>query len=268
MSQKNKFTPLRACILYIVSLLLLLIISGILLGVFNAPILYLQIYTEIFAILLPVLLFAKSWNKQKIKETFSFRRVKALPLIIIAIVGVPLNILCGYIQQLTIVLFNLNIETYTKLGEGLICHNVQDYIVSFLGMVFLAAFCEEMLFRGYIQTAYVKKIGASWGIFLTAILFSAYHLDMGGFFSRILLGLWFGLLFVRFGSIWPAIIAHAVNNFFAAIITINFLPKLYESEFFSIIIWISGIIFILGWFLLDKESLKLDIDSIAKADRT
>ena len=56
-----------------------------------------------------------------------------------------------------------------------------------------------------------------WGIWISAILFSALHMQFYGFIPRLLLGVLFGYLLVWSGSMWIPIIAHFFNNAFAII---------------------------------------------------
>ncbi len=80
-------------------------------------------------------------------------------------------------------------------------------------VAFLPAIGEELLFRGVIQrifTNWTKNI--HWGIWITAILFSAMHMQFYGFVPRMFLGVLFGYLLVWSGSMWLPIIAHFINN--------------------------------------------------------
>ncbi len=80
-------------------------------------------------------------------------------------------------------------------------------------VAFLPAIGEELLFRGVIQrifTNWTKNI--HWGIWITAILFSALHMQFYGFVPRMFLGVLFGYLLVWSGSMWLPIIAHFINN--------------------------------------------------------
>lgn len=77
----------------------------------------------------------------------------------------------------------------------------------------LAAISEELLFRSVIQKAFVKICrNAHVGIILTAIVFSAFHGDIFGFFPRFILGLMLGYMFYLSGSIFPSMLMHFVNN--------------------------------------------------------
>jgi hypothetical protein len=77
----------------------------------------------------------------------------------------------------------------------------------------LPAVGEELLFRGVIQRIFTNMTKNNhWGIWISAILFSALHLQFYGFIPRMLLGVLFGYLLVWSGSMWLPIAAHFVNN--------------------------------------------------------
>jgi hypothetical protein len=54
-------------------------------------------------------------------------------------------------------------------------------------------------------------------VWLTAILFSAIHLQFFGFIPRMLLGAVLGYLYLFTNNLWVPIIAHTVNNGFAVV---------------------------------------------------
>ena len=77
---------------------------------------------------------------------------------------------------------------------------------------------EELLFRGIFQrilSEWTKSI--HWGIWISAILFSALHIQFYGFIPRAILGAIFGYLLVWSGNLWIPILAHFVNNTIAVI---------------------------------------------------
>jgi uncharacterized protein len=90
------------------------------------------------------------------------------------------------------------------------------YNVFLIGI--LPAIGEELLFRGIIQKVFyqwTRNHHAS--IWITAILFSALHLQFFGFVPRMLLGALFGYLLVWSGNLWIPILAHFINNTTAVI---------------------------------------------------
>jgi membrane protease YdiL (CAAX protease family) len=72
--------------------------------------------------------------------------------------------------------------------------------------------CEEIAFRGYVQTTLALRRPPAVAVAGAAALFAAMHLDPVRFPALLLLGLVFGWLTWRAGSIWPAVAAHATNN--------------------------------------------------------
>jgi CAAX amino terminal protease family. len=96
--------------------------------------------------------------------------------------------------------------------------NIGGWLFNFFLVGILAAFSEEVFFRGLLLSSFSKLTKSkSLSIWVIAILFSAIHLQFLGFFPRMLLGVLFGYMFVWTGSIWPAIIAHLTNNTIALI---------------------------------------------------
>jgi hypothetical protein len=86
------------------------------------------------------------------------------------------------------------------------------------GVSLAAPVCEEFFFRGVVQHGLTRWLGGWRGIFLTALIFSAFHFDPVGFLARFELGLLFGWLFWKSGSLWPGVAAHAANNLTSTII--------------------------------------------------
>lgn len=77
----------------------------------------------------------------------------------------------------------------------------------------LPAVGEELVFRGIVQRIFTKWTkNHHWGIWIAAIIFSAFHMQFYGFLPRMLLGAMFGYLLVWTGSMWVPILAHFINN--------------------------------------------------------
>ncbi len=86
-------------------------------------------------------------------------------------------------------------------------------VVGMLVIAVLPAIGEEIVFRGFIQNEFfrgTKNIHLS--IWVSAILFSAIHMQFFGFIPRLVLGALFGYLYYWSGSLSLAILAHFVNN--------------------------------------------------------
>jgi len=90
----------------------------------------------------------------------------------------------------------------------------------------LTAIAEEFLFRGCVQTIFTRWTkNKHWGIWIAAILFSAFHMQFFGFLPRLMLGVFFGYFVSWSGSIWTSVWAHFINNGTAVVVTYLFQQK-------------------------------------------
>lgn len=85
----------------------------------------------------------------------------------------------------------------------------------------IPAIAEEMLFRGVLQQklkAILKNHHIA--IIITALIFSAIHMQFFGFLPRFFLGILLGYLFYYSGNLWMSVLFHFLNN--AIIILVYF----------------------------------------------
>lgn len=112
---------------------------------------------------------------------------------------------------------------YENRAEGLTKYMTQfsstgEFLFAFFVIAILPAFGEELVFRGMLQPQLMritKNFHAS--IWITAALFSAFHLQFFGFVPRLLLGALFGYLYYWSGNLLMPIFAHFVNNGFSVL---------------------------------------------------
>ncbi len=71
---------------------------------------------------------------------------------------------------------------------------------------------EELFFRGFALPALRRSFGPLLAVLVSGVLFSALHLDPVGFIGLLEIGVMLALLRVWTGSLWPSVVAHAVNN--------------------------------------------------------
>lgn len=111
-------------------------------------------------------------------------------------------------------------EASEELIEKLLVDNSLSGIISNVFIIaVLAAFVEEVFFRGCLQQIVQRIVNNKHiAIWITAIIFSAVHLDFFGFLPRVLLGAMLGYLFVWSRNLWIPIIVHFVNNLLSIIV--------------------------------------------------
>jgi len=90
---------------------------------------------------------------------------------------------------------------------------ISDMLFAVLVVGLLTAIAEEFLFRGCLQTIMIRWTGNPHAaIWITAILFSAFHMEFFTFLPRVALGVFFGYFVMWSGSIWTSVWAHFLNN--------------------------------------------------------
>lgn len=102
----------------------------------------------------------------------------------------------------------------TKLTEAFMKTGTAGGLLFNLFMIaVLPALGEELLFRGVFQKILTNLTrNPHWGIWLSAAIFSAVHMQFYGFIPRMLLGGLFGYLLFWSGSLWLPVIGHFINN--------------------------------------------------------
>jgi membrane protease YdiL (CAAX protease family) len=81
----------------------------------------------------------------------------------------------------------------------------------------VAPVIEELLFRGVLLSAWLKRLNVGWAVACTSLTFALVHLpDLKflwyGLPNLAMLGAAFAWLRLKSNSLWPAVIAHGVNN--------------------------------------------------------
>ena len=85
-------------------------------------------------------------------------------------------------------------------------------ILKFTAVALMAPLIEELLFRGYLQTALMDKMNPHIAIWLAALIFALVHLQPLAIPGLMVLGAAFGYLYYRTGSLKTCILLHVVNN--------------------------------------------------------
>ncbi len=100
-------------------------------------------------------------------------------------------------------------EALTMISEG-----IHSPFWFFFAISVVAPLHEELLFRGYAYSGWVKKLGVWGAILVPAVLFTACHIQYGwvGLLYIFLMGVALGILRWKTGSIYPCIALHMINN--------------------------------------------------------
>lgn len=95
-----------------------------------------------------------------------------------------------------------------------------DLCFTILLVGLLTGLCEETFFRGALQQIFVS--GTKKGhlaVWISALVFSAMHFQFYGFVPRLVLGAFFGYMYLWSGSLWVPVAGHAINNTAVVVLT-------------------------------------------------
>ena len=99
------------------------------------------------------------------------------------------------------------------MSQFLQATEVKYLLFNLLVMAVVPAVCEELFFRGALQTIAVRWLGnAHVAVVMVALVFSLLHGDIFGLVPRWLMGIALGYLFYYGGSLWVNVAAHFLNN--------------------------------------------------------
>ena len=125
-------------------------------------------------------------------------------------------------------------------------------------LVLAPVFCEEPLFRGLVFTSLYAHYGPRWALGGSALLFAISHFNPWQLLPLFLFGLFLGALVYWTHSIYPAMLAHAVNNL-ASITGVNLrtylgLEGLGPSQHLPVpLALLAGLILLAGLLLLSRQ---------------
>jgi len=81
----------------------------------------------------------------------------------------------------------------------------------------MTAISEETMFRGAVRRVFSDRLGVHGTALLVGFIFSLIHFEFYGFIWRWVLGSAYVYLVYYSGSIWPSVVAHALNNSMAVV---------------------------------------------------
>jgi uncharacterized protein len=179
-----------------------------------------QAVSSLTIFLLPAAIFAFIVYSERPFYNLGLRRIYKPIMYFLAVVcmlaSFPVVSLLGDINQalpLPKWMVDLEKDTSKQMAAFLKADNVGQIIINVVVMALLPAVGEELCFRGALQNIMVRISRNAWvGIIITAILFSALHMQFLGFLPRVFLGIALGAIYYYSGSLWTTILAHFVYN--------------------------------------------------------
>lgn len=93
-----------------------------------------------------------------------------------------------------------------------------NIVITVILVGLIGPFAEEVFFRGFMLSGLVKRFGTAKALLISSIVFGVFHIDPGAIVPTFVLGLALGWVYLKIGSIWPAIFGHGLHNTIAVLI--------------------------------------------------
>src|SRR5699024_5172433 len=90
----------------------------------------------------------------------------------------------------------------------------------YLLTMIITVMSEEVLFRGIFLNRLYQDLPASWAVIISALCFSLFHLSLFNATSSFVYGIILGIVTLRLGNLWPALIGHFTLNIIGPIMFI------------------------------------------------
>lgn len=141
------------------------------------------------------------------------------PLYALLAVPVYYGFYLATVGLVTNLLPSLDVNQAQQIGFTNV-HGVSALTLTFLSLVVLPALAEEILFRGFLYSAFKKALTPLAAVIITSAIFAAAHLPEGGAagplyiaaIDTFILSLVLIYLREKTGSLWAGIALHAIKN--------------------------------------------------------
>jgi membrane protease YdiL (CAAX protease family) len=145
-------------------------------------------------------------------------------------------------------------------------------VFGLLSIALLAPVLEELLFRGAIEGELLRQGYKPWiAILLSSLIFGVVHLNPAQIPFAFLIGMMFGWLYYRTGSLLPGIVGHILNNSVAAYNMIQYGNATIEEQLSSTnAMWqwtiLAIVVFVVATVWLNRDMVDKETDSICNRE--
>ncbi len=149
---------------------------------------------------------------------------------LLIIVVQPAVIYLGFLNSLVPApewMEQMQISQYEMIKDFLTTEGI--LLFGILNVAIVPAICEEVMFRGYLMRAFEKSWGIIAALLISSFVFGLFHVQITNMLPLVTLGLMLAIMTWLSGNIWPAVLAHFLNNG-AAVIFGSRYPELVFAE--------------------------------------
>ncbi|TKJ41716.1 hypothetical protein CEE37_03880 [candidate division LCP-89 bacterium B3_LCP] len=151
-------------------------------------------------------------KKYDLKRCLRLNKVPLPQLFTSLIIGVALVVFLDEVDRIMNLIFPMPAEVQQALMDFVTLDSWSDYLIVGGGTVFIAAICEESLFRGFMQVSMEAFGSVTKAVLFGALLFALAHFNPWWMLQIVLLGVILGYISWRTNSIFPCMLIHAVHN--------------------------------------------------------
>lgn len=205
-----KSAHLAASFLPAISMILLICASFLPSQVSFVPPIAMYAIIEILVFAIPMVIMVIMRKKKDLpcKFRLKFFRPRLIPFVIfMSFAAALLAFFLNYFSAMVMGGALLQDTAYTEFSK----FTAQNTYIVWLVIALIPALIEELFFRGAVLSSQ-ESTGQATAIMVTAITFAVIHATPLNFLGLFITGLIFGYISIALDSIWPAIIAHLINN--------------------------------------------------------
>ncbi|MBR6766983.1 MAG: CPBP family intramembrane metalloprotease [Clostridia bacterium] len=167
-------------------------------------------------VLIPVI--AYMIRKRGLSEAVRLNPMPVFPIFSVALLAVISTFFCGILTALWSGLLGL-IGVSPDVGT-IVPTTSRELMLSVVIAAAIPAVCEELLFRGFVLSAWESR-GTKYAVIVSSVLFALMHGNIYGLPSYIFVGLISGYLVFSTDSVYVGMVYHTVYN--TACLVINYL---------------------------------------------
>lgn len=201
----------ESLLIMVVALLLMVYVGGIVST--SASLSVGLVVQQAFIGVLPVL--AAIYIKADMKRTFALKLSMGknfVGAILLGVGGISLNLVTSSLLSAAFPSDSEGLnEQYMALLDGV------PFVLGLLLMALLPAVCEELMYRGYMLTAFKNRMSLSKAIVIVSLLFGVSHMSMIKILPTAILGAALAYIVHKTGSIFHSSLVHFLNNALAVI---------------------------------------------------
>lgn len=166
--------------------------------------------TELLFLIPPVIYLR--WKRYPLKKCLRWNRVNGSILIAAVFIGLSLVVLLDELDRVINLFFPMPEELRSVLFDFLKLKTWFDYFIVGSGVILVASFAEESLFRGFLLVSLEAHGGVTRAVLFSALLFALAHFNPWWMVQILILGVFLGFIAWRSNSAFPGMIIHGLNN--------------------------------------------------------